>query len=109
MLPQPELPKGINEGITALGNKGPPVFLSKILDQEIYANDISTVELPQVFEPDNDMWEVQLNSGQANFIKVVRSSLVFKPKLAHALEIPYTIKVTLTDKHAAPKSSDYIF
>ena len=93
---------------SSLSNIGPPVFLTALKDQIILAGDSLIYNLPQISDPDNDSFKVNiLLLSTTPFAKSTNSSITFLPTNKDANLSPYKVKIILTDDNLSPKSIEY--
>ena len=67
--------------------------------------DIVTYNLPQIVDPDSDIFKVDIDLQQTiTFATTLNNLITFKPAVKDAKLTPYIIKIVLTDENKYPKS-----
>ena len=70
--------------------------------------DIVNYNLPQITDPDNDSFKVNILLQQTTpFAKTANNVITFSPTDKYANLNPYIIKIVLTDENSQPKSKEY--
>ena len=70
--------------------------------------DIITYNLPQITDPDNDSFKVNILLLQTiPFAKTANNVITLSPTDKDANLTPYIIKIVLTDENPYPKSKEY--